>query len=668
MRTVTANQGNIRPGLDMRLAFAALAGGLVLFLPLLPVPGPGFAYGPPWKVELLASLFALAFLAWNLIYRRDRLYRVFDLAGDARYRLIVLVLAALVAWTAVSAAWSRLPFTAIQYAFLWAVYLLTVMVVAGYRGSARYVVGVAAAAAAIVAIICWLDFLTVPDVNAYVGTLRIRYGKFAEMLVTLTPLLWSIALAKVSDKRTLWFVVAGASGWTAAMLSLSRGALIAGVVAYAVLFGMAMVYCRGRRWRVSALAAVWLVLTLAFQFGGSLGGAPSTIEFAVQQTTSEQVGDSTSQMRIFTWKVAEGMIRDNWLTGVGANNFGVRFNDYRTLYASVNPSDVDNAIAEDYLVERAHNEPLQILAELGVPGLALFAVAFLLFGFWFVRAVSGGRNLSPLLLGCFAGMCGFAVSSLFSSFSFRAAQNGLAFTMVFGLALKYVLNGRERADATEPDRGYVLVPRLAAGLATVAVLGSFLIMSSIAVSRTYQYVADTTRHTDERIAMLSRAVVFDPDNGYIYAAMSSTLAADDPQAAADLLRTSIEKGRAATQVYSTLANLELESGLTNDAELSMAEAVAVYPRSVFARVRYAQFLEINGKQKQADVQLLIAERIDAAQTRGWYALINHGDMAAFLASVSDARVTPPAQLKPADAVQQFVDRGALARSKTKENE
>src|SRR5437016_5842479 len=141
-------------------------------------------------------------------------------------------------------------------------------------------------------------------------------------------------------------------------------------------------------------------------------------------------------MRVFTWGVAGQMAANHWLIGVGADNFGIAFNAAKADLAAKHPSAASEEIAEDYVVERAHNEFLQIFAELGIVAILLFMAVFGYFALLTVKCFR--RNiyaLSPVLWAAHAGMTAFFSSSMFSSFSFRAFQNGLVFFIVFAVAL-----------------------------------------------------------------------------------------------------------------------------------------------------------------------------------------------------------------------------------------
>src|SRR5205085_8776526 len=88
-----------------------------------------------------------------------------------------------------------------------------------------------------------------------------------------------------------------------------------------------------------------------------------------------------------------------------------------------------------YVVERAHNEFLQIFDELGVVGFALIIAMAVAFCIQAYRAFRRGRRLSPIFWAAVAGMAGFIASSMVSSFSFRAVQNGVVFFVLLAMAV-----------------------------------------------------------------------------------------------------------------------------------------------------------------------------------------------------------------------------------------
>ena len=182
------------------------------------------------------------------------------------------------------------------------------------------------------------------------------------------------------------------------------------------------------------MAAAWVLLTIGFQFLFSISGSvPSTTDYITGNADKTR---STTAMRLFTWKVAGHMAENHLFFGVGADNFGLAFNTSRADLASKQPAAGGQEIAEDYVVERAHNELFQVLDELGIVGASLLIAVIIVFvTFLLKRFRRNHLRLSPMLWATISGMAAFGCSSMVSSFSYRAIQNGIPFMMVFAIAI-----------------------------------------------------------------------------------------------------------------------------------------------------------------------------------------------------------------------------------------
>ena len=147
------------------------------------------------------------------------------------------------------------------------------------------------------------------------------------------------------------------------------------------------------------------------------------------------------QQHALIWRDTLWMALDKpW--GIGPGQFPVAFLDYasRELLDAYPPS--------AFVINDAHNEPLQVLAELGWPGLlaiALLVVALLL------RAIRGlseptAAGDRPLRVACLAALCGALVQSLGSP-DLRFVVSTMMFGTVAGLCASFA----EPAQVTVPD-------------------------------------------------------------------------------------------------------------------------------------------------------------------------------------------------------------------------
>jgi hypothetical protein len=125
-------------------------------------------------------------------------------------------------------------------------------------------------------------------------------------------------------------------------------------------------------------------------------------------------GETFYQSRGWIWRDTAAMIRDNWALGVGLGAFGTAYPIYNSQDGTI-------------LVEQAHNDYLQVVADAGIIG----AVIALCFVFLVARDIVRAsrhvsRSMSGTALGAAGGMFALFVHSLFD-FNFQIPSNALLF-------------------------------------------------------------------------------------------------------------------------------------------------------------------------------------------------------------------------------------------------
>jgi len=200
-------------------------------------------------------------------------------------------------------------------------------------------------------------------------------------------------------------------GFLAALASL----LVAGVAAVSLGNGN---YTRGRLRAWVPATAVAMVVLLGLLF---LPTTPLLARFADMSHTS----DISPDTRVQIWRDAEGLVKDYPLFGCGMGGFESCFLKYKT-------------VAPMSTVDYAHNDYLQVLAELGVFG---FAAGLLFVGRVFQRAVRAISHASSvdgrhLAVACVASMTAMLMHS-FVDFNMYVPANGMLFAWVAGIAGVY---------------------------------------------------------------------------------------------------------------------------------------------------------------------------------------------------------------------------------------
>lgn len=599
----------------------------------------------PYKVELLLAVIGILYAGWLFLkYLRTQPVSSARI-GNAGVGILAFALFGLL-----SILWAESPSGVIHHSLLWLIYVCVFLAFKGrspFDPGLRFAFRLFISITVILGFFAVIDRLSVADFAFSEGTIRIRYGKYAEMLITFLPLLWAAAIWTKNRKSKLLLTAAALLGWLTVMLSLSRGAFIAGVAGMALFFAAMLLFVRKRpRKAALVLAGIWLIFTVGAQLSFTfLSKAPSTAEYI---SGSVDPSNTSVEMRKFTWLVAFTMFRDNAILGVGADNFGINVTEARRSFRLKSPDEPPTEIAEDYLIERAHNEYLQILAELGITGFILFCIPFVLFKIKFLGYLSR-RNwrITPFAAAALGGLTAFAVSSLSSSFSYRSIQNGVVFFIVFGLLIRRVTrqneNGRFISASVFP--------------AAVGALSLVLLVFSLRLVAAEYYVHQAERSGPAGYEHLFQRAL-DLDSGYAgayYLLAGRESSAGRYASAAYNFTHAVKHGIATSDTFVQLAKAHSAHGNFEAAKDVFDHGISVYPRSIYLRSAFVLFLEKNGHFHEAKSQEMEALKIDWPQARGWMMLLREGGNVAFRAAENDPGITKPADLRPASAVPQYIE-------------
>jgi len=181
--------------------------------------------------------------------------------------------------------------------------------------------------------------------------------------------------------------------------------------------------------RAPALIGVGIALVCVFQL------SPGDPWQKRNQESTYHGEDVSERGRIDAWRTGMEMAKERPMTGVGAGAFVI-------AWPSFAPGDVGEARTE-------HNTFVQLIAELGIPGLLMFLGAFFA-GVFGVSRAARVPALEPYARGVQCGLAGFAMCSL---------SGGIAFSWPFYLLLGLSVAARR---LTPPVRQSVAPMALAA--------------------------------------------------------------------------------------------------------------------------------------------------------------------------------------------------------------
>jgi Tfp pilus assembly protein PilF len=121
-----------------------------------------------------------------------------------------------------------------------------------------------------------------------------------------------------------------------------------------------------------------------------------------------------------------------------------------------------------------------------------------------------------------------------------------------------------------------------------------------------------------RMAAIENAIAIDPSEPMFRFYYGQWLErSGEHDSAIAQMRVAIDNGLADSLSFFRLAAAQINAGRPRDAEETFAEALRVYPRSVFLRTAFASFLKKRGDDAGAAAEYESALSINEKQARSW---------------------------------------------------
>ncbi|WP_119071726.1 O-antigen ligase family protein [Aggregatilinea lenta] len=379
------------------------------------------------------------------------------------------------------------------------------------------------------------------------------------------------------------------------IMTFSRGGLLGALVATGTLFVFAMLRWQQGSGRMPTLFQPRLVL-------GSLLIAVLGAGLLFVVWTARASRADSDMGRITTWRSTLDMIVEHPVTGVGPGVFGLALREYR-----------DPATAQDRLMS-AHDLPLNILAEMGIPGLLIVGWLLVRFGGQWMQAWQiAGRERQLWLEGGIAALLAYSVHSLVDVFPLTSSVLPLLIVTAYAAA--------DPRPAPRPIRAS---RRLAWGaLATIGVFGFWIITLDVAQG----WMALSLRsidhgNLDAALDQAEKAQAWDPSlslydlhNAYVL----GLLASEQPDLYLDRAIAAHEATLAAMPTFdlgwANLSALYVQRGDFTAARRAMQQAAAIQPNTAL------YWLELGDYTRALDEDNDLAAEMPKISLSGLYAFL-----------------------------------------------
>ena len=345
-----------------------------------------------------------AMLAILLVWRHLALLRLLN-----ERRAIACLAVFLVAWAGATSLWAQDPGVAVASASrlaLGVVFMFVVYAAIRERQHVRWLIYAFLAGGILTVIIGVAGITPTVAEGRFVGVVG-QPNVLASILVPALAL-GGFALASGQDRKSQALIAMSLVVMIYALfLTGSRGGLVGLVVS------LAMAVILGGSLRKHIVAVLVVVIGVGVGYYGVI--APPAAKARITNVSAE--GGSTGRLDI--WTVSTAVSADRPLLGVGAGNFPIVGPTYAAETANL--SDIRFIVDTPKVV---HNTYLEVLAEMGAPGLIAFLLMVGAAIASAVRAISaahaaGDRELEFLGRGVAVALVGFLATATFGSYEYR---------------------------------------------------------------------------------------------------------------------------------------------------------------------------------------------------------------------------------------------------------
>jgi O-antigen ligase/Tfp pilus assembly protein PilF len=276
-----------------------------------------------------------------------------------------------------------------------------------------------------------------PYFNGLTSTIG-QKNLISNYLASIFPIVFIFFLLEPIKKNRIFLFLLLSILYTTLMICQSRGIWISmGITSLFAIFiitkyKLLKIFKKNKKW-MNYLLLVFIIITIIYSTENPLNKSLVTAPQRALSTFDEK--DPSINTRFVIWKNTLQMIKDKPLFGSGIGTFKMNYLDYQAKFLKNNPYYIKYwAFPRD-----AHNEYLQIGAELGVIGLGSFLLILFIFFHRVLKYFNQEKDDKKkiIIFGLLLGVICFLTHSLFT-FPLHIPPLGSTFFIILGLTTIYI--------------------------------------------------------------------------------------------------------------------------------------------------------------------------------------------------------------------------------------
>jgi len=431
-------------------------------------------------------------------------------------------------------------------------------------------------------------------------------------LAMIFPVAFSYFLLEQSEKNKIIHFLLLSILYVTLMICQSRGiwisiSLTVILAIYIIIkFKFYEIFSRNKKW-LTLLILSFLVITIIYSTDNPLNKSAITVTERALSTFDEQ--DPSINTRLLMWKTTFEMIKERPVFGSGIGTFKMNYLDYQADFLQNNP---------DYIkfsgkAAEAHNEYLQMWAEIGIIGLGIFIGIILMFFNLIINYLKKNKSEKEkiIVFGLVLGITCFLIHCLFT-FPLHVPTLGSTFFILLGLTVGYIgefdLNKTNKKNIIwkklnqKKQRWIEIVFIFLISVCMIFVINMLVIKPYIAELYYFKGMrCNVENNFCEALPNFDYAAQLDPYNGRILHALGTTYYHLDIQDEAQKVLQRTKYYFNDRNIYRNLGLSYMQSGNYQEAEKEFKHAIYLDPKFTKA---YLDLAYLYAKQEEYDKAII----------------------------------------------------------------